>query len=154
MRFIIIIEPGEKYGPCIDCKHDECCQLREIAAVICHLCGALIGFRQAFCYDADHRQVHFICLAAEVAKQALMLGVKHEEAITPLSPICYDKATAAKLLCIGVSTLDSLIADNEISRIKVGTRVSFLPQHLIDFIKRREVRCKHEDGRNHLRVVS
>lgn len=153
MRFIIIIEPGEKYGPCRDCHHDECRQLREIAAVICHLCGSLIGYRRAYCLDADLRQVHFTCLAVEVTKQALMLGVKHEEAITPLSPICYDKATAAKLLCLGVSTLDSLIADNEISRIKVGTRVSFLPQHLIDFIKRREVRCKYDDGRQNLRAI-
>jgi hypothetical protein len=153
VRFMIIVKPGEQYGVCALCNHDECRRLREIALTACHLCQSPISFNRAYCYDADLRPVHYACLHAEVGRQSAMLGVEHEKAVTPVTPLLYDRSTAAELLNIGQSTLDAFVASDEISRVKIGTRVAFLPQHLISFIQRRVVRCKH-DRENKLRAVN
>lgn len=152
MRFMIIVKPGDQYGVCASCDHDECRRLREIALTECHLCQSPISFNRAYVYDADLRPVHYACLHAEVWRQAAILGVEHEKVVTPITPLVYDKRTAAELLSIGQSTLDALVSSDEISRVKIGARVAFLPQHLISFIQRRVVRCKH-DREGKLRAI-
>jgi hypothetical protein len=152
MRFLIITTPGEPHGPCESCDHPECGAMRVLASEVCNLCRALIGFGRAYCYDADLRPVHHECLPAEIARQAAVLGVKLEQTFTPLYPVTYDKETAARLLNMGVSTLDSLVAADQISRIKVGNRISFTPQFLVDFLRRHAVICKHDQKPN-LRAV-
>lgn len=150
---MIIVKPGEQYGICASCNHDECRRLRELAQTNCHLCQSLISFNRAYCYDADLRPVHYVCLHAEVWRQAAMLGAGIEKVVTPISPLLYDRRTAAQLLNIGQSTLDQFVADDQISRVKIGTRVAFLPQHLISFIQRRVETCKY-DRESKLRVVN
>lgn len=144
MRLLILTPPGEKYGPCRTCAHDECDELRQVAASQCHLCGSLVGYNRALCYDADKRPVHFACLAVEVDRHALLLGLKSEEVRTPLAPLTYDKPTAAKLLNLSESTINELIASGELSRVKVGTRVTFTPQMLTAFIQRKSLWSKHD----------
>jgi hypothetical protein len=152
MRFLIITAPGEKYGPCQSCSHDECAAVRELASATCHLCQDLVGFGRAYCYDADFRPVHYVCLAMEIERQGVTLGVKVEPVSTPLYPVTYDKETAARLLNMGVSTLDSYVTADEISRIKIGNRVTFTPQFLIEFLNRHAVRSKH-DQKPKLRAI-
>lgn len=145
MRFIFIAQPGQQYGPCEQCDHYECRRARQIALSPCHLCTQSIGFGRAYCFDADERPVHFVCLATEIKRQAQTLNLA-DEAVLPPPPLVYDRPTAAKLLAIGVSTLDALVAQDQISRCRVGSRITFLPQHLTDFLKRREQRCRAERG--------
>ena len=152
MRFMIITSPGRAYGVCDSCDHEECHRLREIAMTACHLCQSLISFNRAYCYDADLRPVHYACLHAEVWRQSAMLGVNVEKVVTPITPLVYDKRTAAQLLNIGQSSLDALLAADEISRVKIGARITFLPQHLISFLRRRTVACKYDQAST-LRVV-
>lgn len=154
MRLSIITNPGEKYGPCDSCHHDECMELREIAITTCHLCSQAVGFKRPYCYDADRRPVHFSCFASEVDKQAVLLGVRTEEIPAPCAPapFTFDKATAAKLLNISESTINELMAAGELSRVKIGTRVVFTPAMLTDLIKRKSIEARPRPKR--LRVVS
>jgi len=100
MRLTILTRPGEKHGPCEQCRHDECAEQRELASTVCHCCQDLIGFHRAFCFDADRRPVHFACLSIEIERHARLLGIEAETVTTPIAPLLYDKPAAAKLLNI------------------------------------------------------
>lgn len=150
MKLLILTRPGEKHGPCDQCRHEECAEQRDLAATICHCCRDLIGFHRAYCFDADRRPVHFACLASEIAKHAQLLGVETEETVTPIKPLLYDKPTAATLLNISETTINELMSAGELSRVKIGVRCLFTPQMLTDLINRKAIWSKPD----RLRAVS
>lgn len=139
MRLTILTRPGEKHGPCEQCRHDQCAEQRELASTVCHCCQDLIGFHRAFCFDADRRPVHFACLSIEIERHARLLGIEAESVTTPTAPLLYDKPAAAKLLNISESTISELMNAGELSRVKIGVRVLFTPKMLTDLITRKTI---------------
>lgn len=142
MKLLILTRPGEKHGPCDQCRHDECIEQRELASTVCHCCQDLIGFHRAFCFDADRRPVHFACLGSEIERHARLLGIEAETVTTPTAPLLYDKPAAAKLLNISETSINELMSAGELSRVKIGVRVLFTPQMLTDLINRKTILAK------------
>lgn len=140
----VIATPGSKYGPCQKCAHAACLRQVEIATSICYLCSQMIGYRTAFCCDADSRTVHLACANAEVQRQCDLAGIAQVRAVTTNRPLVFNKQEAAEILRIGVSTINEMIANDQISRVKIGTRILFTPEQLLSFLKRREVLCRSE----------
>ena len=63
MSASVIRSPGARHGPCLDlCIHQDCLELRAIAAAICPLCQQPIGYDNRFYRDQIHGLVHAICL--------------------------------------------------------------------------------------------
>lgn len=44
----IMSEPGSQRGPCVDCVHIDCAEIRADAQRICPACGAPIGYGRRF----------------------------------------------------------------------------------------------------------
>ena len=70
MASIHIPQPGTEHGPCIDCDHIDCGQMRDIAASICRYCGCEIGYdRQLFSDDQPNQYCHRTCREHDVMAQ-------------------------------------------------------------------------------------
>jgi hypothetical protein len=70
MAAAVISRPGTEHGPCRhDCDHDDCAELRRVAASICLWCNNSIGYLREFCRDEDHigRWVHYDCAEDAIA---------------------------------------------------------------------------------------
>lgn len=64
MPGVRIPRPGTEGGPCVECHHRECRELRDDAAEICPECGDPCGFdRLLFERWRDRRRVHANCEA-------------------------------------------------------------------------------------------
>lgn len=128
----LIEPPGTPHGPCHCCRHPRCEDFRSIAQSTCHMCGDLIGYGRAYCFEnwQDNRPVHVACLAAE-----------EDQASQPrIMRLVYSRTEAALLLGIGESTLSDYQSRGEISYVKLGTRTLFRPEHITSFLEQNTVK--------------
>lgn len=68
MSYVIVGEPGSKYGPCVEeCGHLDCRAARIQASCVCQICGEQIGFatkwtRVDYQGVGKWEAVHLLCL--------------------------------------------------------------------------------------------
>lgn len=63
MAYIILSEPGTKYGPCKEpCAHKDCAATRKEAESICSLCSQPLGYQRKITRDNEYGEVHMMCL--------------------------------------------------------------------------------------------
>jgi hypothetical protein len=57
-------KPGTEHGPCPSpCKHTDCEQTRDMAALLCRVCEEPIGYDRRFYIEPDtKRYVHALCV--------------------------------------------------------------------------------------------
>ena len=48
MAAIFVSEPGTEYGPCNECEHTDCANLRRQAEAECSACGQPIEYMKRF----------------------------------------------------------------------------------------------------------
>jgi hypothetical protein len=53
--------PGGVVGPCIECEHVSCIEVRELVKLPCGICGRPIGYGNLYRYRFPSDRVHFIC---------------------------------------------------------------------------------------------
>lgn len=70
-----------------------------------------------------------------------------------VSPLLLDKKQAAKVLSIGVRTLDKLVRTGQIRPLRIGRRVLFARCFLEDYISERMKRPEHKQPRRRRIVI-
>lgn len=80
--------PGTEYGPCNECHHTDCAQMRGTADSICPHCGESIGYdRRFFELECDQRVAlgaQYVHESCALSKQPFMPGDIVQ--LNPLSP--------------------------------------------------------------------
>ncbi len=71
MAAISIEKPGGGMGPCLECKHEDCAENRELAASPCAICAKPLGYDTRFFSDpasavGTYRNTHMVCRVREI----------------------------------------------------------------------------------------
>jgi len=71
MAAMSIEKPGVGSGPCLECKHEDCAENRELAEAPCAICNKPLGYNVRFFRDNNNdgkglRNTHMVCRVREI----------------------------------------------------------------------------------------